>query len=80
MHHIISDGWSMNIFLRDFTTIYSNLINKIIPIDNNLPKLIIQYVDYAQWQKKYLKEKGIIEKQLEFWKNYLSGKYIEKIF
>ncbi len=69
MHHAISDGWSIGIFIKEFTNIYSSLINNREP---QLPELIIQYADYAYWQREYLKD-TVLDEKLEFWKNYLHG-------
>ena len=69
MHHIISDGWSINIFVRDFAEYYQAAITGRL---TNPPKLSIQYLDYAKWQKNWLEsEDG--QKQIEYWKNHLSG-------
>jgi amino acid adenylation domain-containing protein len=57
MHHIISDGVSNNIFTRDFMALYPD---NAAPI----PKLLIQYKDFSEWQKR-VKEK--IMRQEAFW-------------
>ena len=69
MHHIISDGWSINIFVRDFAEYYHAAITGR---QANPPKLPIQYLDYAKWQKNWL-ESGDGQKQIKYWKNHLSG-------
>ena len=69
MHHAISDGWSVGIFIREFTEIYTSLIEGREP---KLPKLEIQYTDYAYWQREYLKG-DLLEDKLKFWKEYLEG-------
>jgi len=69
MHHIISDGWSIGIFVSEFSHIYTALTNNS-PI--NLPPLKIQYADYADWQRKWLKD-GETQKQLEYWDKQLYG-------
>jgi len=68
-HHIISDGWSIGIFLRELATIYNALIarGKI-----ELAPLKIQYADYAVWQGKFIRKENLQE-QLHYWKNKLSG-------
>jgi len=69
MHHIISDGWSLNVLIREFTTLYEAFLqNKSSP----LPPLPIQYVDFAHWQRQWLKGE-VLEKQLNYWKQQLAG-------
>jgi amino acid adenylation domain-containing protein/non-ribosomal peptide synthase protein (TIGR01720 family) len=63
MHHIISDGVSMEILIREFTSIYSGA---------NLDKLKIQYKDFSSWQNGLVKE-GHIKKQEEFWLKRFEG-------
>ena len=63
MHHIISDGVSTDILIRDPIDIYE---------DRELSQLRIQYKDYAVWEKElYDLEK--INKQKEYWLDKLSG-------
>ncbi len=51
MHHIISDGWSMNIFISEFLTLYKGLtLSPPAAVDLLLPPLRLQYKDYTQWQ------------------------------
>ncbi len=64
MHHIISDGASMNLLIKDLTAFYSGL---------ELPTLRIQYKDFCQWQNNLLKS-DILKKQEEYWLNQFSGK------
>jgi amino acid adenylation domain-containing protein/non-ribosomal peptide synthase protein (TIGR01720 family) len=67
MHHIISDGWSVEIFVKELATVYSNIIdNKKI----KLPELQIEYVDYAFWQKEWM-QSDLYKKQIEYWKENL---------
>ena len=57
MHHIISDGTSMGILIREFIDLYQG---------RNLPELRIQYKDYAVWQNEFLKTERI-KQQEEYW-------------
>ncbi|MCP5050465.1 MAG: hypothetical protein GY940_25095, partial [bacterium] len=57
MHHIISDGVSHQVFIKDFTAIYSG---------ESLPPLRLQYKDYSQWQAGH-KVTGALQKQETFW-------------
>ena len=65
MHHIISDGWSLGIFIKEFTECYRSYNEKNEPI---LPELKIQYADFAQWQEKWSKSSDYIN-QLNYWLN-----------
>ena len=69
-HHIASDGWSIDIFEREWAAYYQAYTNN--DADFSLPALEIQYKDYAVWQRSYLSG-DILEKQLSYWKNKLSG-------
>ncbi|MFK5970600.1 MAG: amino acid adenylation domain-containing protein [Candidatus Marithrix sp.] len=69
MHHIISDGWSVGVLIRDWKIIYEALVqNKAIP----LPTLPIQYVDYANWQRQQL-TKEVFEQQINYWQQQLAN-------
>ncbi len=69
MHHIISDGWSISCLFRDVTKCYAAFLeNK----DPELPKLPIEYTDYAQWQREYMSGEAL-SKEVEHWKNTLAG-------
>ncbi|MEH2050450.1 amino acid adenylation domain-containing protein [Nostoc sp.] len=67
MHHIISDGWSMGIFKREWEQAYSAFAAGDTP---NLSPLPIQYSDYAAWQRSWLQGK-ILENQENYWKQQL---------
>jgi amino acid adenylation domain-containing protein/non-ribosomal peptide synthase protein (TIGR01720 family) len=69
MHHIISDGWSVNVFVKEFSQLYRSFLSGQ---PASLPPLKIQYADFAVWQKKKL-ESEIKEKQLAYWKEKLGG-------
>jgi amino acid adenylation domain-containing protein len=67
MHHIISDGLSMEIFIREFVRFYNGL---------ELPPLDIQYKDFARWQDRE-RERGVLKKQGEFWLSRFAGEIPE---
>jgi amino acid adenylation domain-containing protein len=69
LHHIASDGWSMSVLLTELSALY-----KAFAMGNPspLPELPIQYADYAIWQRQWLQGE-IIERQLSYWKQRLSG-------
>ncbi|MEM6613640.1 MAG: amino acid adenylation domain-containing protein [Cyanobacteria bacterium P01_C01_bin.72] len=69
MHHIISDGWSMDILVRELITLYKSYVAGEA---STLPELKIQYADFAAWQREYLQGE-VLDKQLNFWKQQLSG-------
>ncbi|MEL6470610.1 MAG: amino acid adenylation domain-containing protein [Cyanobacteria bacterium J06623_4] len=69
MHHIITDGWSQNLFKRELTQIYSAFsAGKASP----LPPLSIQYADFALWQQEMLSGEKL-QSHLHYWKNQLAG-------
>lgn len=69
MHHIISDGWSMEVLVRELGALYSALQDKR-PIQ--LPVIKTHYVDYAAWQRAWLQGEEL-EKQIEFWRKQLNN-------
>ena len=69
MHHIISDGWSLGILLKELTEFYKDFCTGKHPI---LPSLPVQYADFAVWQRQWLTG-GILETQLRYWKEQLSN-------
>jgi len=69
MHHIVSDGWSMDVLVQELTQLY-DAFNQGQP--SPLPELPIQYADFAVWQRQWLAE-NVLEEQLAYWKQQLSG-------
>ena len=68
-HHIISDGWSMRLLLRELVSIYAALSEgKPSP----LPELPLQYADYAYWQRQWTQGQGL-EEGLSYWRRQLRG-------
>ncbi|MBT4946893.1 MAG: amino acid adenylation domain-containing protein [Candidatus Marinimicrobia bacterium] len=65
MHHIISDGWSMGIFLSELTKLYGAFSKGEISV---LPELSIQYPDFAVWQRENLD----LQPQLDYWGKQLT--------
>ncbi|MDC9604575.1 non-ribosomal peptide synthetase [Xenorhabdus griffiniae] len=68
-HHMISDGWSLNILIYEFTTLYRAFIQGQ---NDPLPALTVQYADYALWQQQWLQGE-VREKQVSFWRKALQG-------
>ncbi|MEH2114168.1 non-ribosomal peptide synthetase [Nostoc sp.] len=69
MHHIISDGWSMGVFVRELRQAYTAFAQGQTP---NLAFLPIQYSDYANWQRNWLQGE-VLETQINYWKNQLNN-------
>ncbi|KAB5636920.1 amino acid adenylation domain-containing protein, partial [Bacillus thuringiensis] len=68
-HHIIFDGWSLNIFMKELSCFYNSLVSGENIELNELP---IQYSDYTIWQNKELSKEAWV-KQLSYWKRKLGG-------
>ncbi|SDT39739.1 non-ribosomal peptide synthase domain TIGR01720/amino acid adenylation domain-containing protein [Pseudomonas asplenii] len=67
MHHIVSDGWSMDVMVREFVQAYQAFTQGHEPVLVPLP---LQYADYAIWQRSWL-EAGEGERQLDYWRRQL---------
>ncbi len=69
MHHIIADGWSINIALKEIGILYGAYMQgKPSPLE----PLKLQYADFAAWQRKRM-ENGALDKQRAFWRKTLDG-------
>ncbi len=69
MHHIISDGWSIGVLLQEMAAFYNAFVQGTAP---SLPELPIQYADFAEWQREWLKGEAL-ESQTSYWKRQLDG-------
>ena len=69
LHHIVSDGWSNNILVRELALYYDSYLNSHLP---QLPPLSIQYADYAAWQRRWL-QTADATRQLDYWREQLAG-------
>jgi amino acid adenylation domain-containing protein len=67
VHHIISDGWSMGVLMRELSALYAACCQGL---PSPLPELPIQYADYAIWQRDWLQGE-VLEKQLSYWREQL---------
>lgn len=69
MHHIVSDGWSKGVLIREFGELYrayrEGWSNPLVPLP-------VQYADYAQWQRQCLQE-GEVDRQLSYWRTHMEG-------
>ena len=69
MHHIVSDGWSLGVLIREVAALY-DAFRRGEPAP--LPPLAVQYADYAAWQRDWLKGE-VLEQQLGYWTAQLGG-------
>src|SRR5262249_48318176 len=67
MHHIVGDGWSIGILVREIAAIYEGLVS-VRPV--NLPEPSIQYVDFARWQRSRITGE-VLEHLLDYWRSAL---------
>ncbi|HEX5883405.1 MAG TPA: amino acid adenylation domain-containing protein, partial [Pyrinomonadaceae bacterium] len=69
MHHIVSDGWSMGLLMKEMTTLYESFSrNEASP----LPELSLQYADFASWQREWLQGE-VLDTQLTYWEKKLAA-------
>jgi amino acid adenylation domain-containing protein len=67
-HHIVSDGWSMSVLVREVAALYEAFVNgEAVP----LPDLPVQYADFAHWQREWLQGEAL-ESQLRYWTKQLT--------
>ncbi|HEX8559175.1 MAG TPA: amino acid adenylation domain-containing protein, partial [Pyrinomonadaceae bacterium] len=69
MHHIVSDGWSVGVLVREVASLYSAFV---AGRPSPLPELEIQYADFAAWQRRWLTG-DTLESQLAYWRAQLDG-------
>jgi amino acid adenylation domain-containing protein len=70
MHHIISDGWSIGVFVREVQALYQAVS---LGAPSPLPDLPIQFADYAYWQRHRLSDEGGEHPSLTYWKDQLAA-------
>ncbi|WP_338868509.1 amino acid adenylation domain-containing protein [Myxococcus stipitatus] len=68
LHHIISDGWSTGVLVRELAALY-DAFSRGQP--SPLPELSIQYADFAVWQRRWL-QGDVLETQLGYWRGQLA--------
>ena len=71
LHHIIADGWSLNILIDEFSRLYAAASQGH---SLELPPLALQYADYGSWQRQWLAE-GEGQRQLAYWKTQLGEEH-----
>ena len=69
MHHIVSDGWSVDLMCKELAALYPGFATGK-PV--TLPDLPIQYVDFANWQRRWLSG-ALLESRRAYWKKKLAG-------
>ncbi|HYO55831.1 non-ribosomal peptide synthetase [Archangium sp.] len=69
LHHIIWDGWSHGVLMRELAVVYQAFTTGAVP---SLPPLALQPADFAQWQRQWLQGE-VLENQLSYWKQQLGG-------
>jgi amino acid adenylation domain-containing protein len=69
IHHIISDGWSMGVLVREVAALYAGAKTGE---PASLAELPVQYADYAVWQREFLRG-AELERQLSYWRAQLAG-------
>ena len=69
MHHIVTDGWSAGILIREMAILY-DAFRSDRPA--SLPEMQVQYADFAHWQRNWLAGE-VLETQLSYWKEQLLG-------
>ncbi|MFW9264014.1 non-ribosomal peptide synthase/polyketide synthase [Nostoc sp. CALU 546] len=69
MHHVVSDGWSIGVFVQELTTLYNaysqGQLSPLLPLP-------IQYADFAIWQRQWLQGE-VLQSQLSYWKQQLAN-------
>lgn len=69
LHHIVGDGWSLEVLFRELSVLYESYAAAQVPV---LPVLPIQYADFAEWQQQRVTCDSLRD-QLEWWASYLGN-------
>jgi len=69
MHHIVSDGWSGKLLIRETGSLYEGFTEGRL---SGLRELQTQYADYAVWQREWLQGEAL-DRQISYWKEQLAG-------
>src|SRR4028119_1443147 len=81
LHHIVADGWSMGVLIRELAVLYGAMSNEKADVPKlanasrsltSLPELPIQYADFAHWQRQWM-QGTVLETQLAYWRHQLDG-------
>ncbi|WP_411378981.1 non-ribosomal peptide synthetase [Pseudomonas sp. MPB26] len=71
LHHIVTEGWAMDIFARELSALYEAFIDER---ESPLAPLPVQYLDYSVWQRQWL-ESGERQRQLDYWTAQLGNEH-----
>ncbi|MHC6226530.1 non-ribosomal peptide synthetase [Pseudomonas sp. X10] len=71
LHHIVTEGWAMDIFARELGELYEAFVDER---ESPLAPLPVQYLDYSVWQRQWL-EGGEGQRQLDYWKTRLGDEH-----
>lgn len=74
-HHIATDGWSLNVLIRELGERYRAHLCGETP---NIPDLPLQYGDFAAWQRQWMGE-PIVQRQLDYWRERLADAHLVDI-
>jgi len=69
MHHVVSDGWSIGVLIREMGVLYESFTRGE---PSPLPEPAVQYADFAAWQRRWL-QGDALDKQLRYWSETLKG-------
>ena len=69
LHHLVADGWSLGVLLREIGALYGAFADGKSPA---LPALPVQHLDYVDWQRRQLQGEAL-RAELEFWRARLDG-------
>ncbi len=69
MHHIVSDGWSIGVLIRELGVLYTAFATDQ---PSSLAELPIQYADFAHWQRQWLQGE-VLSTQLAYWQQQLDN-------
>ncbi|MEH2092609.1 amino acid adenylation domain-containing protein [Nostoc sp.] len=70
MHHIVGDGWSMGVFIKELSSLYRGFLTGE---PSPLPELPIQYADFTIWQRQWLQKGTLLQTQINYWKQQLAA-------
>nr|WP_168509945.1 non-ribosomal peptide synthetase [Streptomyces sp. S1D4-11]QIY97413.1 amino acid adenylation domain-containing protein [Streptomyces sp. S1D4-11] len=70
MHHIVTDGWSIGVITSELGELYAARVQGRTAY---LPEFACQYADFAVWQRGRLTDRGLLEHEVDWWRERLTG-------